>query len=309
MRILIPGGSGHLGQLLARDFHSRGDEVVVLSRTPRVAPWRVKPWSREAFDGADVVINLAGRSVDCRYTAEHKREILDSRIRTTQEVGEAIAAAKRPPRVWLQASTATIYAHRYDAPNTELTGILGGNEPDAPPAWRFSIDVATAWEAALWSAVTPHTRKVAMRTAIVMSGMRGTPFSILRFLARLGLGGKHGDGRQYVSWIHHRDFVRAVRWLIEHDEMDGVVNIAAPNPLPNRDFMRAIREACGRRFGIGGTKWMLEIAALVHRTETELLLKSRYVIPERLAAAGFPFEFPEWRLAARDLCHDGAAEW
>ena len=309
MRIVIPGGSGHLGSLLARDFHKRGDEVVVLSRNPQPQPWAVEPWSRAAFDGADVVINLAGRSVMCRYGEANKAEITNSRVETTRAVGEAIAAAKRPPRVWLQASTATIYAHRYDAPNDECRGILGGNEPDVPPAWHFSIDVATAWERTCDEMETPGTRKVKMRSAIVMSRHRGGPFDILRRLTRLGLGGHVGDGRQWVSWIHERDFVRSVRWLINHDEVEGVVNLAAPYPLPNADFMRAIRSACGMRIGIPGPKPLLEIAAFVHRSETELLLKSRYVVPARLCRAGFPFQFPEWEFAARDLCHDGGGEY
>src|ERR1041385_3686493 len=168
MRILIPGGAGHLGTLLARDFHQRGDEVIVLSRNPRPQPWKVEPWSRAAFDGADVVINLAGRSVDCRYNETHKREIMESRVQSTREVGEAIIAAKRPPRVWLQASTATIYAHRYDAPNDECRGLLGGQEPDAPPEWHFSIDVATAWERTFDEMLTPeHTSELQSRLHLV----------------------------------------------------------------------------------------------------------------------------------------------
>ncbi len=310
MRIVIPGGSGHLGTLLARDFHKRGDEVIVLSRHPEEAqPWRVEPWSRAVFDGADAVINLAGRSVMCRYDDEHKREILESRVQTTHEVGEAIAAAQRPPRVWLQASTATIYAHRYDAPNDEWQGMIGGHEPDVPPEWHFSIDVATAWERAIDEIETPHTRKVKMRTAIVMSRHRGGAFDILRRLTRIGLGGAVGDGRQWVSWIHERDFVRAVRWLIQHDEVEGIVNVAAPYPIPNRDFMSALRRACGIPFGIPGPKPLVDAAAFIHRTESELLLKSRYVVPGRLCREGFPFEFPEWQYAARDLCHAEGAQW
>ena len=166
MRIVIPGGSGHLGTLLARDFQRRGDEVIVLSRNPQLQPWKVEPWSRAVFDGADVVINLAGRSVACRYDEAHKREILESRVQTTREVGEAIAAAKRPPRVWLQASTATIYAHRFDAANDEATGLIGGDEPGVPAYWRFSIDIVKAWEQTQAEAETPATRKVAMLNSV-----------------------------------------------------------------------------------------------------------------------------------------------
>jgi uncharacterized protein (TIGR01777 family) len=311
LRIVMPGGTGHLGTILAEALHVRGDEVVVVSRTPSLLPWRVAGWEELAaeVDGADVVINLAGRSVDCRYTERHKQEIFDSRVESTRAVGRAIARARRAPRLWLQMSTATIYAHRYDAPNDERTGILGGQDPGAPRTWRFSIDVATAWERAVDEVALPSTRKVKMRSAIVMSPARGTPFSILRTLARLGVGGRAGDGRQFVSWIHHRDFARAVAWLIDHESLEGPVNLAAPHPLPNAAFMRAIREACGVRLGIPAPAWLLEIAAFLHRTETALLLKSRRVVPARLLRSGFTFAFPTWEEAVRDLCHGAGSEW
>ncbi|HET7458840.1 MAG TPA: DUF1731 domain-containing protein, partial [Gemmatimonadaceae bacterium] len=254
-------------------------------------------------DGADVVVNLAGRSVNCRYTRRNRRLIMDSRVESTRAVGEAIAHAARPPRVWLQMSTATIYAHRYDAPNDELTGVIGGAEPDAPEAWRFSIEVATAWERAADEAPPPSgTRLVKMRTAVVLSPDRGGIFDTLLALVRRGLGGRSGDGRQWVSWIHDADFVRAVRWLVERDSLAGVVNVAAPSPLPNADFMRALREAWGTRVGLPASRWMLAAGAAAMRTETELVLKSRRVVPGRLLADGFAFTYPEWPAAARDLC-------
>lgn len=310
-RIVIPGGSGHLGSLLARAFHDRGDEVVVIGRTPAPAPWRTAGWEVLPFvvDGADAVINLAGRSVNCRYGERNRREILRSRTESARAVANAIAAAARPPRVWLQASTATIYAHRFDAANDEATGVLGGDEPGAPAKWRFSIEVAKKWEEVVDAAALPRTRKVKMRSAIVMSHAAGAPFAIFRWLVRHELGGRAGDGRQWVSWIHERDFVRAVQWLIDRDDLAGAVNVAAPNPLPNDDFMRTIRDACGVRFGVPGPKPLLEVVAFVHRTETELLLKSRRVVPRRLLDAGFRFDFPLWRDAAADLCHDGTKEW
>jgi uncharacterized protein (TIGR01777 family) len=258
-------------------------------------------WAAE-LDGADGVINLAGRSVNCRYTAENRREILLSRVLSTHAVGEAIQRASRPPAVWLQSSTATIYAHRFDEPNDEATGIIGGDEPGAPDTWRFSIEVAKAWEAALDAADTPTTRKVKMRSAMTMSPDRGGIFDTLLDLVRRGLGGPAGDGRQYVSWIHEADFVRAVDWLIRHPEIAGAVNIAAPAPLPNREFMRALREACGTRFGLPATRWMLEVGAAVLGTESELILKSRRVVPARLLDAGFTFGYPTWREASLDLC-------
>jgi uncharacterized protein len=309
MTIVIPGGSGQIGTVLARSFHDRGDHVVVLSRHPEKRPWTVVSWDgatlgawADEIGRADVVINLAGRSVNCRYNASNRRAILESRVRSTTAIGAAIAAAARPPRVWLQASTATIYAHRYDAPNDEWSGIIGGHEPDAPDTWTFSIDVATAWERAFTDAVTPRTRKVALRSAMVMSPDRGGIFDTLRGLVRRRLGGKAGDGRQFVSWIHEHDFIRAIDWLIEHDEIDGMVNVAAPNPVPNAAFMRALRAAAGVRVGLPASKWMLEVGAVCLRTETELILKSRRVVPARLQESGFVFQYPHWTEAARDLC-------
>lgn len=257
----------------------------------------------EQLEGADVVINLAGRSVNCRYHEENRRTIMESRVDSTRVMGQAIAQAARPPRVWLQASTATIYEHRFDAPNDEFTGILGGSEPNAPDTWRFSIDVAKAWEKAAQDALPlPHTRLVLMRSAIIMSPDRGGAFDMLLKLVRFGLGGRNGSGRQFVSWIHEADFVRAVYWLIEHGSLSGAVNLAAPNPLSNADFMRELRRAWGMPIGLPSTEWMLEIGAFFLRTETELILKSRRVVPGRMLQDGFSFQFATWPEAARDLC-------
>ena len=308
MKVVVAGGTGQVGTVLARDLAARGDEVVVLSRRPAPAPWRVVPWDARTvgawaaeLDGADVVVNLAGRSVNCRYTPGNRRLITDSRVESTRAVGEAIARAARPPSAWLQMSTATIYAHRFDAPNDEATGILGGEEPGAPETWRFSIAVARAWERALDEARTPDTRKVALRSAMVMSPDRGGIFDTLLGLVRRGLGGRSGSGRQYVSWIHDGDFTAAVRWLIERGDVAGPVNLASPRPLPNDDFMRALREAWGTKIGLPAAEWMLEIGAIAMRTETELILKSRRVVPGRLLERGFTFRHPSWPEAARDL--------
>jgi hypothetical protein len=227
---------------------------------------------------------------------------MDSRVNSTRAVGEAIAAAQSPPKVWLQASTATIYAHRYDADNDEITGIIGGSEPDAPDTWKFSIDVATAWEKAATVADTPNTRKVLMRSALTLSPDRGGIFDVLMGLVRRGLGGTAGSGKQYMSWLHERDFVRSVYWLIDHEELSGAVNLAAPNPLPNAEFMRILREAAGAPIGLPAAEWMLAVGAVLVRTETELVLKSRRVVPTRLLQSGFEFEFPTWENAAHDLC-------
>jgi uncharacterized protein (TIGR01777 family) len=227
---------------------------------------------------------------------------MQSRVLSTRVVGQAIAAAKCKPRVWLQASTATIYAHRYDSPNDEFSGILGGHEPDAPDTWRFSIDVARAWERTFEEAVVDGTRKVTLRSAMTLSPDAGGVFDTLLGLARHGLGGSAGDGRQFMSWVHYEDFIAAVRRLIDCDDLEGAVNVAAPNPLPNAEFMQVLREACGARLGLPAKEWMLEIGAIFMRTETELILKSRRVVPARLLEHGFKFKYPDWRDAALDLC-------
>ena len=314
MKIVIPGGSGQVGTVLARHFHARGDDVIVIARRRFTAPWRVVSWDgrtqgewAKVIDGADAVINLAGRSVNCRYNPANRREILESRTDSVRAVAEAIRAAARAPAVWLQASTATIYAHRLDAPNDEFTGIIGGHEPGAPDTWKFSIDVATAWEAALDAAVTPHTRKVAMRSAMVMSADKDGIFDTLLTLVRRGLGGSAAGGRQFVSWVHHEDFCRAIDMLIARGDIEGAVNIASPNPLPYAEFMRELRRAAGVRVGLPATKWMLEVGAVFMRTETELILKSRRVVPARLMREGFEFRFPAWSDAARDLVAESIA--
>jgi uncharacterized protein len=308
VKIVIPGGSGQVGQLVARAFAADSDEVVVLSRGDAVATGRVVhwdgrtlgPWAAE-LEGADLVLNLAGRSVNCRYTAANLRAMMDSRVDSTRVIGEAIAQAARPPGVWLQMSTATIYAHRLDAPNDEATGVIGGHEPDVPDYWEYSVRIARGWERALADARTPATRKVALRTAMVMSPDRGGVFDVLLGLVRRGLGGPAAGGRQFVSWIHDRDFVQAVRFVHERGDITGAVNVAAPGPLPQRELMRALREAWGMRTGVPATRWMLEVGAWALRTDTELLLKSRRVVPGRLLDAGFAFAFPDWPPAARDL--------
>lgn len=308
MKIVIPGGSGQIGTVLARAFVADGHDVVVLSRNATLRDWRVVAWDgktlgdwADEIDDSDVVINLAGRSVNCRYHAENRRQMMDSRVDSTHIVGEAIKAVVDPPKVWLQASTATIYAHRFDAPNDDVTGTIGGGEPDVPDTWRFSIEVAKAWEKAANDAKTPKTRKVLMRSAMTMSPDRGGIFDVMLGLVRNGLGGTAGSGRQYISWIHDRDFVRSVYWLIEHDELSGPINISSPHPLPNREFMRIFREAWGTRVGLPTMEWQLAIGALLMRTETELILKSRRVVPKMLTDSGFEFEFPEWKDAVEDL--------
>jgi uncharacterized protein (TIGR01777 family) len=308
LRIVLAGGSGQMGTLLARHFHERGHHVTVIARSVQPAPWRVMQWDgatvgdwgRE-LEGADLLINLAGRSVNCRYTPENRRTIKESRVQSTLLLGRAIAQLADPPRLWMNASTATIYRHALDRAMDENTGEIGGNERDCPSSWRFSIDVATSWEEAFFAAATPRTRKIALRSAMVMSPDRGGIFAELLRLVRLGLGGTAGSGKQFVSWIHGADFIRSIEFLMAHEEFDGPVNLAAPNPLPNREFMLALRRAWGTRVGLPAPRPVLEVGAVFLGTETELILKSRRVVPGRLLRAGFEFQFPEWPGAARDL--------
>jgi len=306
LKLVLPGGTGQVGELLRRAWTARGHEVVVLTRRPRTAhevEWdgrTLGPWV-SAFEGCDAVVNLAGRSVSCRYTERNLREMLDSRVRTAELVGAALARCEHPPPVWLQASTATIYAHRFDTPNDEVYGRIGGSEPGVPAVWEFSVRIACEWERAQREADTPLTRRVALRSAMVMSPDRGGAFDYLSWMARLGLGGPVAGGAQYVSWIHEFDFVRAVDFLIEREDIDGAVNLSAPVPLPHRDFMRALRQAWGVPVGFPVTRWMAEIGAWVIRSHTELLLKSRRVVPERLLDAGFAFEYTEWQDAVGEL--------
>ncbi len=311
LRLVLPGGTGQIGQILARHFHEHGHRVTVIGRHAKSAEWQTLAWDAstldswaDAVDGADVVINLAGRSVNCRYSAANRRAIKNSRTITTALVGEAITRAKHPPQLWLNASTATIYRHAPDHPMDETTGELGGNEPEAPLKWRFSIDVATSWERAFFAAATPRTRRIAMRMAMVMSPDPGGAFDMLLRLVQWGLGGSAGSGKQYVSWIHDVDFVRAVEYLIAHEELSGVVNISSPEPEHNRDFMCCLRHSwCTSYVGLPAPKWMLTVGAVLLRTETELLLKSRRVTPRRLLESGFDFHFPNWRGACQDLVH------
>lgn len=305
-KIILAGGSGFLGGELAAHFCRAQWEVVVLTRSPR--PRRdtaaeigwdgrsLAAWQTE-LESADAIVNLTGRSVNCRYNARNRREIMDSRVFSTRIIGAAIGQCKHPPRVWLNASTATVYKHTFGPPWDES----GPMEAVAEARDAFSVEVAKAWEGALEEACTPRTRKVALRMALVLGLGRNSVFPVLRRLARLGLGGKMGRGDQYVSWIHTADYCRAVEWIIAQPELAGPINVAAPNPVPNSEMMRLLRQACGAPFGLPASEWMLEVGAFVLRTETELLLKSRRVAPARLARSEFQFQFPTLAQAFEDL--------
>lgn len=300
MKLVIPGGAGFCGQGLVRRLAPDGHELIVLSRRPvalpgaTVLPWdgvTLGPWA-DAIDGADAVINLAGRSVNCRYVPDNCTQIYASRLDSTRIVGAAIAASKSPPRVWLNASSATIYRHAQDRPMDEATGELGKG---------FSVDVCRQWERTLAEARTPGTRKVALRSAMVLDHGPGGVWEAFSRLARRGLAGPMAGGRQFVSFLHGDDFARALLFLLERDDLCGPVNVAAPHPLPNADFLRVLRRAVGARLGLPSAPWMLEVGAFFLQTETELLVKSRRVVPGKLLAAGFLFRYPTWPEAAAAL--------
>lgn len=312
MRIVIAGASGFIGRHLVAAFSSDGHEVVTIGRRGPVT------WSDAgaAVDGADVLINLAGKSVNCRYTDANRDEVLRSRVETTRALHRAVESAVSPPRVWLNASTATIYRHAMDRPNTESSGELGSG---------FSVDVARSWERVFFAGDLPGTRRVALRMAIVLGD--GPATRMLARLARLGLGGPQVDGwwpqhrryrgigqhstgdgraphhdtrgRQRFSWIHIDDVLGAIRFLIDRDDIDGVVNLASPHPSDNATLMRTLRRLVGAPIGLPARRWMLEPAMWVLRTEPELVLKSRWVLPERLTAAGFTFRHPDLEEALR----------
>jgi uncharacterized protein len=288
-KVVIIGGTGHMGAVAIRHLDPERYGFVVVTRRPRdprEVAWDGRTqgeWSRE-LDGADVVINLAGRSVNCRYTPANLKVMMDSRIDSTRAVGEAISNCVSPPKV------------------DEATGVLAGHEVGVPKVWAFSAEIAKRWEATLEAADTPQTRKVAMRMAIMMSRDKGGPFDILASLARRGLGGKVGGGHQFVSWIHEVDLARAFEFLMD-TELSGPVNLSSPNPLPQGEFAAILRRSLGVPIVLGATKWMVDIAAYLMNSHSELVLKSRRVVPTRLLAEGFEFKFPEWREAADDLVH------
>lgn len=280
-------------------FQAIGYEVISISRTgPGDVRWDARtlgPWAQE-LEGAAVLVNLAGRTVDCRYNAANRRAILASRTESTRVLGLAMAACAHPPKVWLNSSTATIYA---DTPspapaNTEATGVVGEG---------FSVDIATAWEAAFNACPAPGTRKVALRTSIVL-GVDGGAFPVMARLARFGLCTPQGSGQQWISWLHIRDFCRAVEFLGKADDLSGPVNLCAPHPLPNRDFNALLCQHLRPPLKLPQPRWLLEIGAFVLRTETELILKSRKVYPARLLAAGFQFEYPTCAAAVGELLGD-----
>lgn len=274
--------------------------MVVLTRDPdgstewRQAGWDGKTlgsWTDDLQD-ANVLINLSGRSVNCRYNHRNQQEILKSRVQTTKLLGEAVAQCSTPPAVWMNSSSATIYRHAEDRAMDEYDGEIGEG---------FSVNVCREWERELWAATTPKTRKVALRTAMVFGPNRGGVYDAFENLAKKRLAGTMASGRQYVSWIHEKDFANAIEWMLARPEFEGAVNLAAPNPLPNAEFMSELRVSMRIRHGMPTTRLMLQVGAAILGTESELLLKSRRVVPKRLLDSGFTFDYPEWREAARAI--------
>jgi uncharacterized protein (TIGR01777 family) len=290
-KLVIAGGSGFLGNAIVNHFKNKFKDIVILTRnaipntdTVRYVTWDAKTlgdWQQE-LEGCDVLINMAGRSVDCRYTDTNKKTIMDSRVDSTQVLNKAVAAQQNPPKIWFNSSTATIYRHAMDMEMGEENGEIGTG---------FSVSVAQAWEKTFFEGHTPKTRKVALRTSIVL-GKNGGALTPIKTLAKLGMGGKQGTGEQKFSWIHVDDFVRSIDYIIKNEELNGPINIVAPKPTNNTKLMQEVRKAVGIGFGLPSPKWLLEIGAILIRTETELILKSRNVVPTKLLNHGFTFKYP-----------------
>lgn len=297
-KIIIPGGSGFLGQHLATYFSKKGFEIVILSRSSKpskgnihYAKWDGKTlgdWASH-FEAAFAVINMAGRSVDCRYTAANKAEILNSRVDSTKIIGEAIKQAKNPPRIWLNSSTGTIYRYSEDKEMTETAGEIGEG---------FSVNVAKAWEKTFREVDVPNVRKVIMRTSIVI-GRNGGAMQPLVQLTKLGLGGFQGSGKQFISWLQVEDFCRITEYLIHNEKAEGIYNVVSPKPIRNQAFMKILRQILNVPIGLPAMKWMIEIGAFFMRTESELVLKSRRLVPERLLSEGFEFQYVDIEEALR----------
>jgi uncharacterized protein (TIGR01777 family) len=300
-RIILAGGSGFLGSILEKHFASAGWDIVIFTRRPAKGEvfWDGKtlgPWT-ETLEGAGAVVNLAGRSINCRFTPKNRKEILESRVNATRVLGEAISHCKTPPEVWLNCSGAGIYNESFDTDIDETCADFS----EAERGESFSGEVALLWERALNKTETPRTRKVALRISMVLGTRPGATFRILRRLARFGLAGRMGSGKQYVSWIHESDFCRIIEFVIQTPTLSGPINVTAPKPVPNSEFMRGLRCAGGRSFGLPAAEWMLEVGGFVMRTETELILDSRRVVPRRLIESGFQFRFPDLGSALQEL--------
>lgn len=298
MKIIIAAGTGFLGSHLANYFRNKNHNVRILTRNPKSKYdvfWDAKSlgdWKDE-LENADILINLAGKSVDCRYTDRNKAEIYNSRISSTQVLQRAIDNCENPPKIWINSSSATIYIHSETHANTEKNGCIGDD---------FSMNICKSWEKEFFKVKSSNVRKIALRTSIVL-GNDGGAFPKLKQVTKLGLGGKQGRGNQFVSWIHIEDFCRAVEFCIENENLNGPINITAPNPLRNDEMMKLIRKQMKIPFGLDSKIWQLELASLFLNTETELLLKSRNVYPETLLENFFRFKYPDFQTALQNLIH------
>lgn len=282
-KIVIAGGSGFIGRALAARW-GKDNRIVILGRrvtgTGRWDGEHVEPrWAKE-IDGCDLVINLAGRSVNCRYTRRNRKEILDSRVNATKTIGQAIREATIPPKLWINMASATIYRHAEDRPQDEYTGEMEND---------FSVQVCKCWEKTLFGQRTPFTRKIALRTAITLGA--GGVLAPYRRLIKWGLGGRQGSGTQMYSWVHIDDIGRAIEWFFDHPDLEGPYNISAPEPVANARFMALLRNAMGCRFGLPTPTWLLRLGAALIGTEAELVLKSRWVLPAKLERTGFHFQY------------------
>ena len=281
-KIVLAGGTGFIGKYFAKKFKGLGYQVIIISRNNTHIQWDNKSEIENALNGAEMLINLAGKSVNCRYNQKNKYEILRSRTATTKILGEAILNCENPPALWINSSTATIYRHAMDKPMTETDGEIGTG---------FSVDVATNWEKSFFDFQLPNTRQIALRMAIIL-GEGGGVMEPFVNLVRFGLGGKQGSGKQMFSWLHVEDLFSIIVFLQKEKELSGVFNCSAPNPIDNATLMSSLRKTMKVNIGLPSPKWILKMGAVLIGTETELILKSRWVIPDRLTKVGYQFKFP-----------------
>lgn len=299
-KIILAGGNGYLGGLLAKHFSSQAEQVILLARKPKAQKGNIKTlvWDGKTADkwvnemeNADLLVNLCGKNVNCRYTPKNQKEIIDSRVVPTRLLGEVIKGLTIPPKLWINITSATIYRHAEDHAQDEYTGEIG---------YGFSIDVCKIWESSFFENELPQTRKVALRLGIVLGRTDGA-FPRLLNLVKFGLGGRQGDGKQYVNWVHEQDAVHTIEWLLNHHETNGIVNCTAPNAVTNQVLMQTIRKAYGIPFGVPTPAWLLAIGAKIIGTETELILKSRWVKPAVLLDNGFEFQYGKIDEAVHDI--------
>jgi uncharacterized protein len=290
-KVILAGGTGFIGQYFEKQFKELGYDVKHISRQPQHISWNDKAAIIDALNGGELLINLAGKSVNCRYNESNKQEIMNSRLETTNILGESVLSCKNPPLLWINSSTATIYRHAEDRPMTEANGEIGSG---------FSVDVATNWEKIFYSFGLPKTRQIALRIAIVL-GKDGGVMTPYRNLVRFGLGGVQGSGKQMFSWIHVEDLYKIVLFLNKREDLNGTFNCSSPKPVTNQEFMRKMRKAMNMPIGLPAPKWLLEIGSIMIRTETELVLKSRWVLPERLEKEGYKFTFDTIDKALQDI--------